>query len=242
MVARAGRRPPPEARAGTLVLPPVAPHRTLQARNVNFEGSRMREIRTYGLRWRPLVRASLNGATGVDPTAGGSGPVRSVEMRSREPVLVIELQGASLRAPAAALVGERAAAIVALEDLALDRSGNVTRTQVVGLLVRCLPCLPTRGEALLLDLLDQQVESLFEDGRHISVRDSVPEQILGLAELVTTRATRGELKLERLLGERGNHGPAFIASRCQRGWRCERERERRLGQRTRHRSAERECG
>src|SRR5229473_3894328 len=76
----------------------------------------------------------------------------------------------------------------------------------------------------------------------ISVRDSVPEQILGLAELVTARATRGELKLERLLGERGNHGPAFIASRRQRGWRCERERERRLGQRTRHRSAERECG
>src|SRR5713101_3152129 len=75
MVARAGRRPPPEARAGTLVLPPVAPHRTLKARNVNFEGSRMREIRTYGLRWRPLVRASLNGATGVDPTAGGSGPL-----------------------------------------------------------------------------------------------------------------------------------------------------------------------
>src|SRR6266849_1344009 len=175
-------------------------------------------------------------------TAEQADPVRSVEMRSREPVLVIELQGASLRAPAAALVGERAAAIVALEDLALDRIGNVTRTQVVGLLVRCLPCLPTRGEALLLDLLDQQVESLFEDGRHISVRDSVPEQILGLAELVTAHATRGELKLERLLGERGNHGPAFIASRRQRGWRCERERERRLGQRTRHRSAERECG
>src|SRR5216684_1079109 len=59
-------------------------------------------------------------------TAEQADPVRSVEMRSREPVLVIELQGASLRAPAAALVGERAAAIVALEDLALDRIGNVT--------------------------------------------------------------------------------------------------------------------
>src|SRR5712692_4922827 len=31
----------------------------------------------------------------------------------------------------------------------------------------------------------------------------------GLAELVTARSTRGELKLERLLGERGNHGAAF---------------------------------
>src|SRR5712692_2780966 len=78
-------------------------------------------------------------------TAEQADPVRSVEMRSREPVAMIELKSASLRAPAAALVGERAAASVALEDLAFDRVGNMTRTQLVGLLVRCLPRFSSRG-------------------------------------------------------------------------------------------------
>src|SRR5712692_2874337 len=149
-------------------------------------------------------------------TAEQADPVRSVEMRSREAVAVIEFQGAGLRAPAAALVGERAAASVALEDRALDRVGNVTRTRFVGVFGRGLSRLPALGEALLLHLFDQQVECLFEDRPQVSVGDAVPEQILGLAELVTTRATRGELELERLLGERCNHGPAFIAS----GRRC----------------------
>src|SRR6266852_2242274 len=155
-------------------------------------------------------------------TAEQADPVRSVEMRSREPVAMIELKSASLRAPAAALVGERAAASVALEDLAFDRVGNMTRTQLVGLLVRCLPC-------------------LFEDRPEVSIGHSVPEQVLRLTELVTARATRGELKLERLLGERRNHGPAFIATRRWRAWRCQRKSSRRLGRSHRH-GAERECG
>jgi hypothetical protein len=71
--------------------------------------------------------------------------------------------------------------------------------------------LPTRGESLLLDLLDEHVECFLYDGRQISVWDAVAEQILGLAELVMTRATRSELELERLLRERSNDGPAFIA-------------------------------
>src|SRR5713101_4448767 len=138
-------------------------------------------------------------------------PVRSVQTRPREPVLVIEFQGASLGAPPAALVGERAAATVALEDRALDRVGNVTRTRFVSLFGGGLSRLPTRGEALLLHVFDQRVECLLEDRRQISVGDAVPEQILRLAELVTTRATRGELELERLLGERCNYSP-LIAS------------------------------
>jgi len=60
-------------------------------------------------------------------TAEQADPVRSVETRSREPVPVIEFQGASFGAPAAMLVGERAAATVALEDRALDGVGDVTR-------------------------------------------------------------------------------------------------------------------
>src|SRR5216684_8655120 len=142
-------------------------------------------------------------------TAEQADPVRSVEMRSREPVLVIEFQGASLRAPPATLVGEGAAAAVALEDLALDRVGNVTRTGFAGSFGRGLSRLPARREPLLLHVLDHQVERRFEDRRQVSVGNAVPEQVLQLAELLTARATRGELELERLLGEGCNHGPAF---------------------------------
>ncbi|HEX9574278.1 MAG TPA: hypothetical protein VF994_09290, partial [Myxococcales bacterium] len=56
-------------------------------------------------------------------TAKQADPVRPVKTRSREAVAVIEFQGGSLAAPAAMLVGERAAATVAFEDLALDRVG-----------------------------------------------------------------------------------------------------------------------
>jgi len=59
-------------------------------------------------------------------TAEQADAVRSVETGSREAVPVVEFQGASLGAPTPALVLERAAAMVALEDLALDRVGNVT--------------------------------------------------------------------------------------------------------------------
>src|SRR5229473_619539 len=124
-------------------------------------------------------------------TAEQTDPVRSVEMRSREPVAVIELQGASFRAPPAMLVGEGAAATVALEDRALDRVGNVTRTRLAGAFGRALPRRPAGGEALLLHMFDQQIECSFEDRRQVSVGGAVPEQVLGLTELVTTRAGGG---------------------------------------------------
>src|SRR6266852_2154259 len=98
-------------------------------------------------------------------------------MRSREPVPVIEFQGASLGAPAAMLVGERAAAAVPLKDLAFDRVGNVTRRRCVRVFGRSMSRLPTRGEALLLDLLDEHVERLLDDRRQVSVGDAVAEQI-----------------------------------------------------------------
>ncbi|HEX9575702.1 MAG TPA: hypothetical protein VF994_16525, partial [Myxococcales bacterium] len=107
-------------------------------------------------------------------TAEQADPVRSVETRSREPVPVIEFQGASFGAPAAMLVGERAAATVALEDRALDGVGDVTRTRLVRVVARGLSRLPTRGEPLLLDLFDQQVECLFEDRPQVSVGHAVP--------------------------------------------------------------------
>src|SRR5712691_6829371 len=130
--------------------------------------------------------------------------VRSVAMRSREAVAVVEFQGRSLGAPPPTLVRERAAAAVALEDLALDGVRDVTRRRCVPAFGRSLSRLPTRRESFLLHVLDEQVECVLEDRRQVSVRDAVAEQILGLAELVTTRAARGELELERLLGERSD--------------------------------------
>ena len=140
------------------------------------------------------------------------------------------------------MINHEAAAAVPLEDLAFDGVGNVTRRRCVPVFVRSLSRVPTGGEALLLDLFEQHVERVLEDRRQVSVRDAVAEQILGLAELVMTRATRGELELEGLLGERSDHGPAFIAPRRRGEWRCERENSGRLGLRHRYGGAERECG
>src|SRR5216684_766656 len=110
-------------------------------------------------------------------------------MRSREAVAVIEFQGACLTAPAAMLVGERAAAAVPLEDLAFDGVRDVTRTRGVALFGRSLSRLPTRGESLLLHVLDEQVECLLEDRRQVSVRNSVAEQVaVRTREQATARA------------------------------------------------------
>ncbi len=93
------------------------------------------------------------------------------------------------------LVGERAAAAVALEDLTFDGVRDVTRRRCVRVFGRSLSRLPTGPESLLLDLFNQQIERILDDRRQVSVGDAVAEQILGLAELVMTRATRGELEL-----------------------------------------------
>src|SRR5712664_4364650 len=132
--------------------------------------------------------------------------VRAVNGSSRKPVAMIEFQGARLAASAAMLVGETAAAAVALEDLAFDGVRNVPRGRSARVAGRTRSRLPTRGESLFHHLFDEQVECLLENGRQIPVRDPVPEQILGLAELVMTRATPGELELERVLSESRDHG------------------------------------
>jgi hypothetical protein len=87
-----------------------------------------------------VVRGAL-----VVPTAEQTDPVRSVEMRAREAIAVIEFQGARLAAPAAMLVGEGAAAAVALVDLAFDGIRDVTRRRCVCAFGRSLSTANARG-------------------------------------------------------------------------------------------------
>src|SRR5713101_7261403 len=130
-------------------------------------------------------------------TAEQADSVRSVEMRSREPVAVIEFQGACLGAPPPTLVRERAAAAVASEDLAFDGVRDVTRGRCVRLFGRNLSRLPTRRESLLLHVLDEQVECALEDRRQVSVGNAVAEEILGETELADAEGEhRGEGPVE----------------------------------------------
>ncbi len=118
-------------------------------------------------------------------------PVDIVPVRARESVHVIEFQRSSLAAAAAALVGERAAPFVALVDRSFDRIRNVARA--ADLLLRRLPGLAAHCEPLLLHVLDQEIECSFQNGREVSVRYAVPEQVLRLPQLVPKCAAGGEL-------------------------------------------------
>src|SRR5258706_8017069 len=86
-------------------------------------------------------------------------PVGSVNWSSSEPVAVIELQRARLAASAAMLVGEAAAAGVALEDLAFDGVRNVPRGRGARVAGRSRSRPPTRGESLFHHLFDEQVDA-----------------------------------------------------------------------------------
>ena len=130
-------------------------------------------------------------------TAKEPDPVNIVPVRAREPVYVIEFQRSSLAAAATVCVRERAAPAVAFVDRSLDRIRNMARA--ADFLLRCLPGLAAHCESLLLDVLDQQIECPFQDGREVSVRYAVPEQVLRLPQLVPKCAAGGELDLERLL-------------------------------------------
>src|SRR5256885_240460 len=88
---------------------------------------------------------------------------RIVQLRAGEPVQVIELEEARLLAPVPALVDKRAASAVAAVDVAPDRRRYLPRRRRA----RNFGCSAARfangREALLLDFLDQRVESLVED-------------------------------------------------------------------------------
>src|SRR6266851_7264509 len=163
--------------------------------------SRSTDARARSMNARPYI---CSAACWLCPRQSSRIPSARWRCVRGEAVAVIEFQGACLTAPAAMLVGERAAAAVALEDLALDGVRDVTRNRCVRVFGRSLSRLQTRGESLLLDLFDQHVECFLEDRRQVSVGNAVPEKVPQLAELLTTRATRGELELEGVLSERSN--------------------------------------
>src|ERR1700694_5846546 len=105
-------------------------------------------------------------------------PVDIVPVCARESVHVIEFQRSSLAAAPPPLVRERAAPFVAFVDRSFDRIRKVARA--AGFLLRRPPALPAPCESPLLDVLDQEIECPFQDGRQFPVRYPMPEQILRL--------------------------------------------------------------
>ncbi|HKC58702.1 MAG TPA: hypothetical protein VKB92_01310 [Myxococcales bacterium] len=126
-----------------------------------------------------------------------------VQMRERESVDVFEFQVARRRAPESSLVYKRASPAVALVDLPLDRVRDMAggRFHLHGSGGR-LPRFPTDREPLLLHVLDQQIERPVHDAGQVSIRNTVPEQVLCLSELVVKFLVRGELHPVRLLCKR----------------------------------------
>src|SRR5947207_2898561 len=123
--------------------------------------------------------------------------------RAGEAVHVVELEEGGRCATAAVSVEEGAPAAVALIDEALRGVRDVARRRRRDILSRFPnrsitwrsvrrrrrgvslgPLPPADRKALLLHLRDQQIESLLEDGRHVAVRQAMPEQVLGLPQLV----------------------------------------------------------
>ena len=88
-------------------------------------------------------------------------PIRRVLVRSRPAVEVVELEPFRRGATPALAVDEGAAAPVALVDKAPDRVGHVARG--AGTVFDGFLRLASDGEALLLDLLDQEVETALDD-------------------------------------------------------------------------------
>jgi hypothetical protein len=91
---------------------------------------------------------------------------------------------------------------------------------------RRLARFPADREPLLLDVCDQQVESPVDDAGQVSIRNTVPEQVLRHSQLVVKLLICGELYPVRLLGERRDRAPVLFARRWPYGRRIEGERKR----------------
>ena len=134
-----------------------------------------------------------------------SHPLRIVLLRAGESILVIELDRAGLRAPVSALVDKRTPASIALIDRPLDRVRNVARHPLLFSLCRGRSRLPPHRKPLFGHLLDQHVERPLQHLRHAPIRDPVPQQVLGVLELVPECRASGEFDLEHLRRQRRHH-------------------------------------
>src|SRR3954469_10661401 len=118
---------------------------------------------------------------------------RIVQVRAGEPVEVLELEEARLLASVPACVDESAASAVACVDVAPDRRRYLPRRRRA----RNFGCFGARfangSKALLLDFLDQRVESLVEDPGDVRRWDAVPQEVLRPPELVAQRPAGREL-------------------------------------------------
>src|SRR5438552_2408995 len=113
---------------------------------------------------------------------------------------VVELQPAICRTAAAALTHERAAALIALPDGALDVRRDVARVGARAPLARARPA--GGSELAALELLDERVERTFEDFGDLSGPDLVTEQCLEVAQLVVGALPDCELEPEALRSQR----------------------------------------
>src|SRR5439155_11955670 len=76
-----------------------------------------------------------------------------------------------------------------------------------------LPRFPADREPLLLDIVDQQVERPVDDAGQVSIRNTVPEQVLCSSQLVVKFLACGELHPVGLFGKRRDGGPMVFALR-----------------------------
>src|SRR5438128_11251538 len=141
-------------------------------------------------------------------------------MGTREAVDVVDLERSPLGAAVSSVVDEGAATAVALVDGTLHRVRHVAR---FGFYVGCrwAALLAADCEAFLPNLCDEHFERSAEDGREVAVRHAVPQEILGLANLVPELPRDSELQLVRGLGHRND----WTSRRRLRFWSCLDERE-----------------
>jgi hypothetical protein len=118
------------------------------------------------------------------------------------------------RRAAARPADERALPTVPLPDCA-----NHVGRDVTGAIFGCArgPRSGRRGQLLLLDVLQQQVERTLEDGRGIAARDLAAEQVLYPPQLVVGFLRDRELHAITLGGERRDDRPRRLRPRG--GWR-----------------------
>src|SRR3954468_24898916 len=124
-----------------------------------------------------------------------------MDVRSRESIDVIELQPARFRASAPVHGDEFAMPRGALVDGPLDGIGNVPQPPGRG----CRNSIGARfspdRKSLLLQFDDQSIERVLEHRGQLAAGNTVPEEILRLAKLVSERARCRELYLEGVRGQ-----------------------------------------